>query len=570
MIDCSNCSDGGPPCAAASGPSVTTHERSDAQVRLGLSRTSPAGLRALVWAGLLALALCVPGARDLQALDPLGLDPLGLDPLGLDAAVDEVRSALEDMAGALNAAPQRVQITTGPDLHLMSGTMARAVDRLESDAVPVADPSLVYDLNLLADIARAATEELRATVKGSAAAFDPARAQRIDRLTEAASARLVEVNLVIDGWTERSRNAVVQLAEEGGALVLRSTDRLVYDGIRYTGITLLLVGLLVVGLQLLRMSEHRANSPTLVRKTPVLSSLAIAALLVFFVGCAVFSARPEMLAALSAEVRSQPQEHPCDRLAAQRDRLAVAQEVEHPTLIAATKQRMLPAARDCLGLPSEAATAEALDLLAAKTTVAWSTPRLMRPRQVAMAPADLDPGAADMAALSLPTTDQEPAGTTRNGHAEAAELERLADAPVAATADRAAEPEPATEPDPELAAAVLPLPDPRRRKRSPGLLPPDPRPAQASPELRPSEPAGPAGGLDGLMDGGPESPQPELYVTTSRVNYRAGPSLDAPRLGTFIIGAQLEVVSEDRGWAEVRLRDGRDVYVASKFLELAR
>ena len=33
---------------------------------------------------------------------------------------------------------------------------------------------------------------------------------------------------MIDGWTERSRNAVVELAEEDGALVLRSTDRLVY------------------------------------------------------------------------------------------------------------------------------------------------------------------------------------------------------------------------------------------------------------------------------------------------------------------------------------------------------
>ena len=64
--------------------------------------------------------------------------------------------------------------------------------------------------------------------------------------------------------------------------------------------------------------------------------------------------------------------------------------------------------------------------------------------------------------------------------------------------------------------------------------------------------------------------EPELYVTTSRVNYRAGPSLDAPRLGTFILGAELEVVGEDGGWAEVRLSDGREVYVASEFLKVAR
>jgi uncharacterized protein YgiM (DUF1202 family) len=60
-----------------------------------------------------------------------------------------------------------------------------------------------------------------------------------------------------------------------------------------------------------------------------------------------------------------------------------------------------------------------------------------------------------------------------------------------------------------------------------------------------------------------------VYVTTAAVNYRTGPSLDARRLGTFVPGARLSVIGENDGWAEVRLRDGREVFVASAFLDPA-
>ena len=88
--------------------------------------------------------------------------------------------------------------------------------------MPIIDPTLVYDLNLLADIARAATDELQAIGAPDDRALDADRVARIDALTDAAAARLVEVNLVIDGWTERGRNAVVELEEDGGAVVVRS------------------------------------------------------------------------------------------------------------------------------------------------------------------------------------------------------------------------------------------------------------------------------------------------------------------------------------------------------------
>ena len=517
--------------------------------------------RALLWTGWLVLVLGALAPRDLRALDPLGLE----------AAMTEVQVALERMASALNAAPQRVQVAIGADLHLMGRAVTHTLNRLESDVVPIVDPSLVYDLNLLADIAQAATEELQAIGRTNAAP-DPDRVARTDRLVDAASERLVEINLVIDGWTERSRNAVVELQEDGGVLVVRSTDRLVYDGVRYTSMALLLVGLLTVGLQLLRMSEDRVDWLALLRETPVLSSLAVVALTMFFVGCAVFSARPGTLATFSAEVRQQPQEHPCERLAAQRERLVAAQQVDHASLIAATKQRMQPAAQDCLGLPSDAATAEAVELLAAKTVATWSAPRLAQPAYAAAAPAEPDATAADLALLSLPAEAAEPAAVDGSASGEgAAAHEAAANSPAAAT-DQDVEPAPAPGADREQTAALQPpsgsAPVQPAPKPPPSEALPEDDPSASVPEIRPAAAPGPLSPADGAPADG-AALESELYVTTTAVNYRAGPSLDARRLGTFIVGADLEVVSEDDGWAEVRLRDGREVYVATQFLEQA-
>ena len=292
------------------------------------------------------------------------------DPLGLEAAASEVRAALEDMTNALNGAPRGVQTTIGADLHLMGQAMARALDRLEHDAAAVADPTLVYDLNFLADVTHAATDELHAIAARPGIGLDQDRAQRIARLTDAAAARLTEINLVLDGWSERSRNALVDLRNDDGVLVVRSTDKLIYNGVRYVSIALLAVGLLAVGLQLLRPGQERVDARAPPDRSPLLSGLAGAALAAFFAGCVAFSLWPGMLAALSAEVRVQAQEQPCDRLAAQRDRLIAAQQADNRGLIEATKQRMRPAAQDCLGLPSEALAAEAIERLASKTALA--------------------------------------------------------------------------------------------------------------------------------------------------------------------------------------------------------
>ncbi len=491
------------------------------------------GFRAWLWTCLLVLLL-----------EPFPPSAAASDPLGLEAAVIEVRAALEDMANALNGAPRQVQTTISADLHLTGQAIARALDRLEGGRVPIADPTLVYDLNLLADITHAATDELHAIAAEPGAALDPERAERIDRLTEAAADRLAEVNLVIDGWKERSRNAVVELQDDGGVLVVRSTDRLVYNGVRYVSIALLLIGLLALGLHLLRISQEHAEARPRARRGPLLSGLGGVALAVFFASCTAFSLRPGTLAALSAEVRVQAQEHPCERLAAQRDRLIAAQQADHPGLIEATKQRMRPAARDCLGLPSEAVTAEAIERLAAGTALAHSEPASTGRPGVGLAAAE--PHVSDKGVATRPVVAElRPAEMQASG--ELAELltnlrdveTRVADPPAPATG-----PAPAAEPVVPAIAPIEPAagPDQTAALESPA----EPGPSGRPPELKPA-----------------------IFVTTTALNYRDAPSVEARRLGTLVPGARLRVVGRDAGWAEVRLGDGRLAYVASDFLEPA-
>jgi hypothetical protein len=468
------------------------------------------------------------------------------DPLGLDAAIAEVRTALEDMADAINGAPRQTQTAISADLHLTAQAIARALDRLDG-GVPIADPTLVYDLNLLADIAEAATAELHAIARRPGTGLDPERARGIDRLTEAAAARLAEVNLVIDSWNERSRNAVIEVEDDGGALLVRSTDRLLYDGVRYVSIALLLIGLLALGLHL-RAGHRRADFGPRSPLDPLLPALGTVTLIAFFASCLAFSLRPDILASLSAEVRVQAQEHPCERLASQRDRLIAAQEAGHDGLIEATEQRMRPAAQDCLGLPSAAMTAEAIKRLAAKTALARNeaAPGL---RLTTAAPRRGMPGAPTQPAVpALEPAEMQASGSLAELLSNLRDAERtVADPtePAVAPAEPAAAPAGPAAPMTEVAEAASGGPEPAAGPDQSAALeaPPEPNPAQGLPELKAA-----------------------TFVTTTALNYRDGPSVDARRLGTLVPGARLHVVGRDAGWAQVRLGDGRQAYVATEFL----
>ena len=168
------------------------------------------------------------------------------------------------------------------------------------------------------------------------------------------------------------------------------------------------------------------------------SGLAGAALAAFFASCVAFSLRPGMLAALSAEVRVQAPEQPCERLAAERDRLIAAQQADHPGLIEATKQRMRPAAQDCLGLPSEAMAAEAVERLASKTALARNDTTPAQRRPVGMATAEA--GATDATVATPPEVAELKPSETQMKGGLAGLLAGLRDNEEATASDRTAPP----------------------------------------------------------------------------------------------------------------------------------
>jgi hypothetical protein len=94
----------------------------------------------------------------------------------------------------------------------------------------------------------------------------------------------------------------------------------------------------------------------------------------------------------------------------------------------------------------------------------------------------------------------------------------------------------------------------------------------ASATLGPAgEPAGDASSA-AIRDDGPPKPVlratlPRERVTTARVNYRSAPRPDANRLGTLAPGTRVTVLADANGWTEVRLREGKKAFVASRFLQ---
>jgi hypothetical protein len=494
--------------------------------------TFPGKPPALLWTLLVLLMFGALWPKPLVARDVIGIDP----------AAAEAGAATDDMVRALNAAPEHVQTISGPAVQLMARGISRALARLQSAPAPMIDPSLVYDLAFLSDVARAVTDALTVNPSQISNQSGRDREPRVERLAAAAAERLAKINLTIDRWIERNRDAVIEVQADAGAIRVRSIDRRLYDGVRYGAIALALLGLLAVGVQLLRMSRERVDTSTRFRRTRVLAPLAVGALTAFFAICLVLSVRPETLAALSAEVRVQPQEHPCERLQAQRDRLVLAEELDSRDLVEALKRRMRPAAQDCLGLPSETATVEAVERLAARVASGPTTPPPLEPADLAAVPEDFRPSALDSEATAPAPAAGPPAPAE-------------ADAPAQVPAG--------------IGASDQPPPD-------------GPRPETPAPEAggaadqraaidTPSEATQGNGTTPAPAASPPPTPKPAsaLFVATTALNYRTAPSTDAPRLGILAPGDQVAKLSEDAGWAEIRLGDGRQAFVASRFLEPA-
>jgi hypothetical protein len=502
-----------------------------AQLRFRRGTTFPGNPPALLWTLLVLLMLGALSPKPSVARDVIGIDP----------AAAEAGAAADDMVRALNAAPEYVQTISGPAVQVMARGISRALARLQSAPAPMIDPSLVYDLAFLSDVARAVTDALTVGPSQISSQSGRDREPRIERLAAAAAERLAKINLAIDRWIERNRNAVIDVQADAGAIRVTSIDRRLYDGVRYGAVALALFGLLAVGVQLLRMSRERVDTSTRFRRARALAPLAVSALASFFAICLVLSVRPETLAALSAEVRVQPQEHPCERLQAQRDRLVLAEELDSRDLVEALKRRMRPAAQDCLGLPSQTATVEAIERLAARVASGPTIPPPLEPADLAAAPEDFR-----LSTLDAEATPPAPAA----GPPAPAE----ADAPTQVPAGIRASDQP-----PDGSRPEMPAPEAGATTDQTAAID---TPSEAT------QGNGTATAPAASSSPSPE-PAPELFVATTALNYRTAPSTDAPRLGILAPGDQVAKLSEDAGWAEIRLGDGRQAFVASRFLEPA-
>jgi hypothetical protein len=257
---------------------------------------------------------------------------------------------------------------------------------------------------------------------------------------------------------------------------------------------------------------------------------------------------PSSLSWLAAREEIHLQEHPCQRLAAERARLELARDVDHVGLIEARKHRMVPAAQDCLGLPSEEAAVAAVDRLVARSAVV-----------AAHTSGEGQPMASAEAASTAPTS----AATSGVGGPDAARATAPGDASEAseaasdALADLLAALRQPASPSTDTGAGV----EPAAATQEATTVEPEPPAGSAAVATAPAAPEDPE------ISETPDAPESGTYTVTAGLNYRTRPSTDAPRLGIFGPGAQVRVTGFEDGWAEIELSDGRRVFAFGEFLE---
>jgi hypothetical protein len=497
------------------------------------SRPAPSAPRWLKWCGLALLAaLALPFAASTDDL------------AGSQSAGERLRAAMQGMTEAVGRLEPPVHNRVAADVYLMAQSIGQALRTLEAQPVPVAEPGLSHDLDYLRDIVLATTTVVEAASESSPGAVAPL-AGEVERLSDAAAARLERIEATLADWRLRTQGAVIEVEAGPEVVVVRSIDRWLYDAVRYGGVALFLIGLLVLGLRLLALGETELGLLDLLRQAPAVTVAGLAIFTLFMGGAVVLATAPGLVVGRSAETVVLTREPPCRILAVQRSDLWAAEEIDSERLVDAVKARMLPTARDCMGLDSEQVAAAAVERFAAR-----------RP-------------AADAAATAVAAA---PAGT--RPPASMQRLENEIDQLLAALRSIV----------PDLAETRATLSDDGNQVVAEGEEPVAEGDQAGGAAAANAEGAGtPAGeetasaaaeNDDDLGQGGefvPVSPNqaPREVVTTAGVNFRAGPSVDAPRLGALPEGSQVRFLGEERGWTHIQLADGRDAYVASSFLRPA-
>jgi hypothetical protein len=508
--------------------------------------TRPAGRRWLAWCGLAILVAVV-----------LPLAAFTDDLTRGQTAGGQLRAALEAMGEAMGQLEPSVHNRVGAEVYLMAQSIGRVLRTLELQPVAAADPALAHDLDYLRDVVLATTSVLTAAGEGRPGSAGPLVSE-VERLSDAAAVRLEQIEATLGEYRLRVQGSVIEVEPGPDVVVVRSIDRWLYDGVRYGGVALFLIGLLVLGLRLLALGETELGLLDLWRQAPVVTAAGLLTFTLFMGGAALLAAAPGLLVGRSAETVVLTREPPCRILAAQRSDLWTAEETGSKRLVDVVKARMLPSARDCLGLDSDLAAADAAERFAARRPATAAT-------TVVASAAEANPGPASMQRLET-EIDQLLAALRNIVPDLAADASPPPEDDTAVVA--AEEAEGAAEPPTEGTAAADTAEEDTAEE--------DTAEEDTAEEDTAAADTAEETGADGedIGQGGeffpvaPDGRSRDL-VTTTGVNFRAGPSLDAPRLGSLPEGAQVLFLGEERGWTHIELADGRDAYVASSFLRPA-
>jgi tetratricopeptide (TPR) repeat protein len=118
----------------------------------------------------------------------------------------------------------------------------------------------------------------------------------------------------------------------------------------------------------------------------------------------------------------------------------------------------------------------------------------------------------------------------------------------------------ATAETPAVAAAAPPSPVPAAPPSAGAPATEAAEPARAARELASPAPVEPGAGPAEAGAGRP-------FRVITAVNFRAGPGNEFPRVGTLAEGTSVHVLGENKGWLQIRLRNGGQGYVYKKWLQ---
>lgn len=455
-----------------------------------------------------------------------------------DALPATFAAAIADLERAVGDLPPHAQIATGAPARVLLEHAEVTLVALRRSLFPVADPVTVRDLVFAEYAIRTVAETFRTGGERGADAISA----EIESLSREALAGLDRVDRRLAEDAETASNAIVSVEDQGDHWLIRRTDRGQHGFARVLGIALLLGGCLMVALRLLGRTRPAPTLRSLLARPT--AAAGVVAFAVFLAGSLGLVMRPSAMPGVSTSVASLPRPGPCSRLEVAREVFWASERLDIASLTERARRRAQARARDCLGLDSAVAARQASESFLDRRNARGNGP----------APA---PARRSISLGLMPEIREDIAHLQTS---IAALLEEFVSLRAERNARNAGVPidlEPGIGGPEILTTAIVAA----SSQPTAGAMPPEmddqpDLPASATPQVA-ARAESPVPAADG----------PRPFVTTTALNYRSGPSRDATKLGTLQQGTRVRLVSDDDGWASVRLHDGRAVYVASAYLE---